>query len=155
MAVRRMVRKLSSKCAIDTPTTCWSGDVDVPQLEVPIRISRAASTPANRTIRRDTLTPSGARAAMAIAIGDNRGHDDSTFHDVLDVGVKADEREPARHDAQDDRSDDGAGNAPNPSREGRPADHRGGNRVELVRHAHPRLPACRTRRGDHTAETRE
>src|SRR5262245_7954879 len=112
-----MLRKLSSKYAIETPTTRCAGDVEVPQLGVPTSVRRAASTQHDHTIRRDTMPPSGVRAAMAVAIGDNRGHDDSTLHDVLDVGVKADEREPTRHDAEDDRSDDRTGDASNPSRE--------------------------------------
>src|SRR6266566_4477276 len=115
MAVRRMVRKLSSKYAIDTPTTCLAGDVDFLHAGIAISINRAARAPTDRTISRDTFPPSRVRSAMAIAIGDDRGDDDSAFHDVLDVGVKANEREPARHDAEDDCSDDRAGDAPNAS----------------------------------------
>src|SRR5262245_3362836 len=94
-------------------------------------------------------------SAMAITIGDDRGHDHDTLQDVLDVGVKADEREPAGHDAKDDGADDGAGDAPDASREAGSTDHRGGNRVELVRQPHPGLAARCTRRGDDAAETRQ
>ena len=44
---------------------------------------------------------------MAIPIGNDRGHDDTALDDVLDVGVEANECEPARHDAEDYRTDDG------------------------------------------------
>src|SRR5262245_34750790 len=108
MAVRSRVRKLSSKCAIDTPTIRRAGDVDFRQAGIAISIARAARTPANRTINRDTFPPLRVRSAMSIAIGNDRGHDDTAFDDVLDVSVEANEREPARHDAEDHRSDDGA-----------------------------------------------
>src|SRR6185436_11399872 len=112
-----------SKWAIDTPITCLPGDEDVAQLGATIGISRAASTAAHRTISRDTCPPSRVRPAMTIPIGDDRGDDDAAFHDVLDVGIKANEREPARHDAEDDGANDGAADPPNASRETRPADH--------------------------------
>src|SRR5262245_50489427 len=127
MAVRRIMRRLSSKYAIDTPTSCLVLELDVPQPGVPARISRADSTPAHHAISRDDTRPpsssftrsSRVRFAMAIPIGDNRGHDDSTLDDVLDVGVEANEREPARHDAEDDGADDGAGDPPDAARKAR------------------------------------
>jgi len=108
MAVRIMVRKLSSKCAIDTPTTFLAGDMELLQAGLAISVPATTTTPITGTIKRDTVPPSRMRAAMAITIGNDRGHDDAALDDVLDVGVEANEREPARHDAEDHRTDDGA-----------------------------------------------
>src|SRR5262245_38260389 len=155
MAVRRRVRKLSSKCAIDTPTTCLVFDVASLQAGFAISVARTASPPSIRTINRNTVPPSRVRPTMSIAIGHDRGHDDTALDDVLDVGVEADECKPARHDAENHRADDRAADASNASREAGPADHCGSNRVELVRHAHPGLSARRTCRGDDPSETRE
>jgi hypothetical protein len=53
-----MVRKLSSKCAIDTPTMRLPGDLDVLQAGLAISVTRATRTPMNRTISRATFPPS-------------------------------------------------------------------------------------------------
>src|SRR6185312_3350610 len=151
MAVRIIVRKLSSKCAIDTPTTFRAGDVELLQAGLAISVAITTRTPITRTIKRDTVPPSRMCSAIAIAIGNDRGHDDTAFDDVLDVGVEANECEPARHDAEDHRTNDRAADASDTSGEAGPADHRGGNRVELVRHAHAGLAGCRPGRGDNPA----
>ncbi len=49
---------------------------------------------------------------MTISIGHNRRDDDSAFDDVLNIGVEADERESARHDAENDGANHSAADAP-------------------------------------------
>src|SRR5262245_29140420 len=57
MAVRRIVRKLSSKCAIDTPITCRAREARSPQPGDAATIKNAANTTAHRTVTLDTVPP--------------------------------------------------------------------------------------------------
>ncbi len=92
---------------------------------------------------------------MTVPIGHDRRNDDSAFHDVLEVRIQSDEREAARHDAENDCSNHCTGDSPDASRKARAADDGGGDRVELVRHAHSGLAARGARRRHHAAEPRQ
>src|SRR5689334_24485663 len=105
MAVRIIVRKLSSKCAIDTPTRTRDGDADRPHdataaiiqtamAKLTIRRGKRISTPSDLRIE---LTP------MAKSIRHDSGHNHAAFDDVLNVRIETNERRPARHDAENDR----------------------------------------------------
>src|SRR5258707_1121397 len=95
------------------------------------RSPESQSESAGRQTRRQPVrSTSRVRSAMAIAIGDYGGQDASPFHVFLDVGKKADKRNPARNDTEDGVSDGGAWDAPDPPQRVCPADDRGGNRIE-------------------------
>src|SRR5687767_12230680 len=134
IAVRRIVRKLSSKCAIVTPMSCRAGALDALQPCAAIANSSARTTRLIPLLllKRGRDPPDPVSAAMAIPIGHDSRDDHATFDDVLDVGVKSDKRESARHDSENDRPDDRSGNPANTAGEARAADDGGRDGIELV-----------------------
>src|SRR5687768_8820207 len=99
-----MVRKLSSKCAIDTPMIGRAGLLVPPQLGIAANTISSTDVAASRAITFAIYPPLRLHSAMTVPIDHDRRHDNAAFDDVLNVRVEADEREPARHDAQDDRA---------------------------------------------------
>src|SRR5687768_15059103 len=107
-----MVRKLSSKCAIDTPMTGRAGALDPPHPGTTVKRSSAVATPTIRATNPAIRPPSAVHAVMTISICHDRRDDDTALDDVLNIGVQSDEREPARHNAENDGADYGTGDPP-------------------------------------------
>src|SRR3954468_16234697 len=78
---------------------------------------------------------SRASAAAVPGIETDREDEDDAGDDVLARRVDAVEREPVLQRLHHERTEHGARNSPDAARERRPADHRGGDDVQLVAHA--------------------
>src|SRR5688500_8374875 len=89
-----------------------------------IDANNTMAAPARLAVNTAISPPSALCAPMSISIGHHCRHDDAALDDGLNIGVEADECEPARHDAEDERANHGAGDPADASGQARAADNR-------------------------------